>query len=68
MPSIEMFRQMSHRKNKYLFNSKELQDAQLGGVNLDWYDYGARFYTSIRSPWTNFLMGYAVVSPKHFRR
>ncbi len=27
---------------KYLYNSKELQDDQLGGVNLDWYDYGAR--------------------------
>ena len=29
-------------ENKYLFNSKELQDEQLGGVNLDWYDYGAQ--------------------------
>jgi len=31
-------------ENKYLYNSKELQDEQLGGVNLDWYDYGKRFY------------------------
>jgi hypothetical protein len=24
--------------NKYLYNGKELQDDQLGGVNLDLYD------------------------------
>lgn len=30
--------------HKYLYNGKEFQDEQLGGVNLDWYDYGARFY------------------------
>ncbi len=30
--------------NRYLFNGKELQDESLGGVNLDLYDYGARFH------------------------
>ena len=30
--------------NRYLFNGKELQNNLLGGVNLDRYDYGARFY------------------------
>ncbi len=30
--------------NKNLYNNKELQDDELGGNSLDWYDYGARFY------------------------
>ena len=30
--------------NKYLYNGKELQDDNLGGVSLDWYDYEAKVY------------------------
>jgi RHS repeat-associated protein len=34
-------------KNEYLYNGKELQE------NLQWYDYGARFYDPVIARWTS---------------
>ena len=48
MTSYQYF---SSNDNKYLYNGKELQDEQLGEINLDWYDYGARFYDPGLSRW-----------------
>jgi RHS repeat-associated protein len=38
---------------KYLFGGKELQDDDVSGNKLDWYDFGARNYDAALGRWMN---------------
>ncbi|TKG87912.1 hypothetical protein EYV94_27870 [Puteibacter caeruleilacunae] len=38
-------------ENKYLYLGKELQNEVLGGNELDWFDFGSRFYDPELGRW-----------------
>ena len=42
----------NYDQNRYFYNGKELQNDDLGGVSLDWLDFGMRFYDPVLARFT----------------